>query len=149
MPGHGAQPAYPQVGMPQTMGGSGFFPAQQAGPQMGQPMHAQHPQGLQLAQPGAPLQLSQTRSQPRAALSMGQPAMQQHAPMPMPKARPAPAQAPRAPQRAAPAQPKARPAQPKAAQASEPKKRGKLTPVLVVAGAGVGAVLAWVLMNVL
>ncbi len=139
MPMQGGQPSYPQVGAPQPMTGTGYFPG---GVPAGQPMHTP-PGGLQLAHGGAqlggaPLQLSQTRSQPRPALS--------HAPQPMAQqaqqARPAPR-----PQRAAPAK-AARAAQPKA-QVAAPKKRGKLTPILVVAGAGVGAVLAWVLMNVL
>lgn len=154
MPMHAAQPNYPPVGAPQPMAGTGYFPGQQGGAPA-QPMHAPHAPGLQLAQGGAqlggaPLQLSQTRSQPRPALhaqpQMAQPMTQPVAqPMaqPMQQARPAP----RPQQRAAPA--KARAAQPKAQVAVPPKKRGKLTPILVVAGAGVGAVLAWVLMNVL
>ena len=151
MPSHGAQPNYPPIGMPQpTAGGTGFFPGQ-PGAQMGhQQPHAQMPAGgLQIGQPGsphAPAHLSQTRSQPRPALHVAQPM-----PMAQPMAQPRPPQAPapRPQQRAAPAPAKGRPAHHKT-PAPEPKKaRGKLTPVLLVAGAGVGAVLAWVLMNVL
>jgi hypothetical protein len=140
MPNLGAQPSYPPVGAPlgaAPAGGGGFFGAP------GAPQAPTHPGGLQLA-PSAPLQLSQTRSQPRPAIPL-QPAVPQ-APQPMVHARPAPQPAAR-PQRPAPAA-KARPAGAKA-PAAEPAKRGKLTPILIVVGAGVGAVLAWVLMNVL
>ncbi len=144
LPGPVGQPSYSQHSAPPPMAG-GFHAGQPhaAPPQhMQHAQHAQHAQGgLQLAQPGA--HLSQTRSQPRPALHL-------------PGARPAapPAAAPR-PTRAAPAP---APAQGKGkgraapkARAAEPEKSkgGKLTPFLIMGGACVGAVLAWVLMNVL
>jgi signal recognition particle receptor subunit beta len=167
LPMHPVQPSYPPVGAPQVAGG-GFFPGAQPGmapaPMHGQqPMHAQHPQhhghqhpqhqqhqqhpqhpqgGLQLAQPSLPM--SQTRSQPRAALSVGAPRQAAGAPGPAPRPQARPAAAP------AQAHAKPRAAAPKAHAAPAPEKpRGKLTPLFIVAGAGVGAVLAWVLLNVL
>jgi signal recognition particle receptor subunit beta len=143
------QPNYPPIGAPQV-GGGGFFPGAQPGAPMAHPpMHTPHVPGagLQLAQPAVPMQLSQTRSQPRPAQNV-------------PPPRPAAAPAPRAPARPAPARPAPAPAaaparRPAPAKAAAPKvevgekKRGKLTPIFLVAGAGIGAVLAWVLMNVL
>jgi hypothetical protein len=115
-------------------------------------MHApQAHGGMPHAQPGghvggAPLALSQTRSQPRPALNLsvarpGTPTAPAQRPQPPQQQRAAPAPAP------APA--KGRPA-PKA-KVAEPDKgsRGKFTPVLIMGGACLGAVLAWVLMNVL
>jgi hypothetical protein len=136
-----AQPAYPPIGVPPGATGGGFFP----GAQPSVPMHAAPAAGgLQLAQPSLPLAgggaMHQTRSQPRPALGVAQPA----------PPRPAPP-APR-PQRAAAAtasQARPRAAAAKAPPPAAPTKGGKLTPILIVAGAGAGAVLAWVLMNVL
>jgi hypothetical protein len=143
------QPSYPPMGAPQQAG-AGFFAGPQTGPlapmpQMQPPaMHVQ-PQhgGLQLAQPG---HLSQTRSQPRPALNVAQPRpapQPASAPAPMPRATRAPAQTP------ASSSAKGRPVQARPAPSVPEKKKGKLTPIFIVAGAGVGAVLAWVLMNVL
>jgi signal recognition particle receptor subunit beta len=159
MPAHAAQPAYPTptyppVGAPvgaQSLGTSGFFNAAAAGTAphagRGQPpaSHApQHPGGLQLAQPsmgGQPGHLSQTRSQPRPALNVA--GSQQHRPAP------APAPRPQQQQRAAPA-PSARPrTAPKVQSQPQKSSKGKLAPIIIAAGAGVGAVVAWVLMNVL
>jgi hypothetical protein len=140
------QPAYPPVGA--APAGGGFFGGGQpsVGPMGHVPTtHAPAPHGLQLAQPGLSLGapqpgLSQTRSQPRAALNVSPPRPASGAPPRPQRAASAPApgaaRARPAPQRALPVQPPAKP-------------RGKLTPVFVVAGAGLGAVLAWVLMNVL
>jgi signal recognition particle receptor subunit beta len=152
LPGHGAQPSYPHLAAPSPAGGA-FYPGAQHGAAplgLGQQMHAPGPQGgMQLGQPGqhaggAPLALSQTRSQPRPLnLAVARPGA--------PPA-PGPAPAPRQ-QRAAPA-PAVAPAKGRAApkaKAVEPVKssRGKLTPVLIMGGACLGAALAWVLMNVL
>jgi signal recognition particle receptor subunit beta len=147
MPSHGPQPSYPPLGAPQPVGAGGYFgAAPQGGHLQSAPMHAPQP-GLHLAQPahpgGANPALSQTRSQPRAPLNVAPLQPQRAAPAPAARQQPRPA----AP---APARNKPRPAQPQT-RAAEPEKskRGKITPVLIVAGAGVGAVLAWVLMNVL
>jgi len=141
LPVHGAQPNY---AAPKQPGGGGFFPGGQPAPGHQAPMHAQHPQGgLQLARPAAqgnpPMSLSQTRSQPRPALNVAA-----SKPVPPAQSRPQPRPAP-AP--AGHAQAK-RPAPPRAPVAVQ-KPRKKLTPIFIVAGAGVGAVLAWVLTNVL
>jgi signal recognition particle receptor subunit beta len=151
MPAH-VQPTYPPMGGAPQQAGAGFFGGAAPAPMAHAPMapQPQHPHGgLHLAQHGAhpgpaPIALSQTRSQPRPALNLavarpgGQPAPAAHPP----QQRPA--------QGAAPAPAKGRPAAPKA-KTAEPQKssRGKLTPVLILGGACVGAVLAWVLMNVL
>ncbi|MSR61500.1 MAG: GTPase [Planctomycetes bacterium] len=146
MPAYG-QPSYPQVGGQPAAGGGFFAGGPQGAANLGSMAPAPPMQGgLQLAQPQMPRggQLSQTRSQPRPA---AQP-KQQHKPAPAPA--PAAAPAPR-PQRAG-QQSHAKPrAAAKPQPAAEPPKssRGKLTPVFIVAGVGVGAVLAWVLMNVL
>src|SRR5262245_38836262 len=143
------QPNYPQVGHPQAMPGGAYFGgAPHAAPPAGHVPHAPAGHGgLQLAHPGAhpgggaPHALTQTGSRPRPALNLavGRPGAQ-------------PAAAPRPPQRpaAASAPAKGRPA-PQQARQPEPKKpaRGKLTPILIMVGACLGAVLAWVLMNVL
>src|SRR6185436_3180279 len=151
MPGHMVQPNYPPMGAPMgapQQGGAGYFggPAHGAQPAAGHAPHGHHPQGgLHLAQPNAhpgnaPLQLSQTRSQPRPLnLAVARPAGQ-----PAPAARPGQRPA------GAPAQAKGRQqaaAASKAKPAAEPAKpRGKkLTPILLLGGACVGAVLAWVL----
>jgi len=149
MPGHG-QPAYPPVGGQPAAGGGFFAGGPQGAANLGQMAPAPQPHGgLQLAQPqmqhGGPM--SQTRSQPRPALNTAQPRPQHKpAPAPAPSAAPAPR-----PQRAG-QQPHAKPrAAAKPQPAAEPPKssRGKLTPIFIVVGVGVGAVLAWVLMNVL
>jgi len=150
-PMHGLQPSYPHLSSPAPMAG-GFYGGAPAAPPMGhgQPLHAPHahaPGGMQLAQPGAygtgtPHALSQTRSQPRPALSLT---------VAKPGAPPAPAPRPqRAATTQAPAAGKGR-AHASKAKPAEPQKTssGKFTPVLIMGGACLGAVLAWVLMNVL
>jgi hypothetical protein len=152
---HAPMPAaavqYPPLAQPQPMGGYFAGPPHAAPAPHAQPMHAQHPPGgLQLAQPGshhggAPGQLSQTRSQPRPALNL---ALARPAAPVAPAARPRPGHAPAPAPAAAPAKGRAAP---KPARAAEPQKssRGKLTPILIMVGACVGAALAWVLMRVL
>jgi translation initiation factor IF-2 len=155
MPVHG-QPGFPHVPAQPPMGGGFYGGAPHAAPAMGHAQHMPAPQphaGMQHVQQaghagGAPLALSQTRSQPRPLnLAASRPVMQAAppaAPAPRPQQRPAPAPAP------ASTAAKGRPA-PKAAKAVEPQKsaRGKFTPVLIIGGACLGAALAWVLMNVL
>jgi signal recognition particle receptor subunit beta len=151
IPAHNAQPAYPTpayppVGAPvgaQSLGNSGFYNTGAAGtaPMPHQPPAPQHPGGLKLAQ-SSPHGLSQTRSQPRPGKNVA-PQQPQHRPNPAPAARQqrqraAPAPAPSARSRSAPK------------FQSQPQKssKSKLAPIIIVAGAGVGAVGAWVLMNV-
>jgi len=143
-PPHAAPAMAQNQGYGQPLGqpgaGAGFFPGQAPQP----PQHVPGA-GLQLAQP----QLSQTRSQPRPAMNVGQP-QQQARPAPQ-MAQPAPAPRPQARPAASPASNKGRAAPQKApAQAPAPEKtKGKMGPVLLVGGLAVGGVLAWVLMNVL
>jgi len=148
MPSMGVQPTYPPVGQPQPNVGGGFFGQPGGAPQPQMPAAGMHPHpqgGLQLAQPSIPLnapQLSQTRSQPRPNMNT--------APRPAASQPQAPAQRqPQRPAQSGAARPRSAPH--KAAQSAPPVKsgRGKMMPIFIVAGAGVGAVLAWVLMNVL
>jgi len=147
MPSLAGHPGYPQTaGMPAAGGG---FLAPGPAPMVHAPVagpphaHAHPPQsgGLQLAQPmpsGANLQLAPVgRPQPQRQA----PAGGAHAGL----GAPAPARQARA---TAPAKARPSAARP-AAAAPEKSSRGRFTPVLIVVGAGVGALLAWVLMNVL
>jgi len=141
LPMQAPQPNY-SMGVPQAPAGGGFFPGAPQAPAHPMPAHAQQPPGgLQLARPSPaghpPLAMSQTRSQPRPALNVAA-----QRPAPAPQARPQPRPAP------APAHGQARRPAAKAPAPAE-KPRRKLTPIFIVAGAGVGAVLAWVLTNVL
>jgi signal recognition particle receptor subunit beta len=135
--GHGHQPQGGGHGFAPPQGGGGFGAPQHQHPPAQHAPPPQYPQqsGLQLAQPMAHPMAAQplATQQPLGGGELGAPA-------------PRPASAARASRPAAASRPRSG-SRPAAKEA--PKAKSKLGPILVTAGAGVGALLAWVLLKVL